>query len=156
MSLIGTRIPPRFRNALFLVLSISWCTGLLFFTMSRWFTIEGDFGPEPHPWQQPLLKIHGAAAFFMLMAFGALLVSHLPAAWRTRRSRWLGLSLIGCLSFMALTGWSLYYVASEVVRPWLANLHALVGSLIPVLLVAHMLRGRFSRKKRARIKVVSD
>lgn len=137
-------MPKRLRRSFYLVLATSWITGITFFVLSRWMQVEGDFGLEQHPWQSPLLKIHGAAAFLMLMAIGALLINHVPATWRTHRSRGFGLTLVVGVSLMIVTAWSLYYAADEQWRPILGNVHAAIGVTLPLILGIHIWRGRRS------------
>lgn len=141
MALITSRIPLRVRLGLFTALATSWVSGIGFFALSRWFTVDGDFGPEKHPWQQPLLTVHGGAAFIMMLAFGALLVAHVPLAWRLNRLRVLGLSLVSMLGLQMTTGYLLYYLADDSAREIISNLHAANGFALPFLLAAHIVCG---------------
>lgn len=142
MHLIKLRMHMSLRKGLYGVLALSLCTGVAFYILSRWVEVEGEFGPQKHPWQFPLLKIHGASAFLMLMGIGAMFAQHVPAAWRTRRSRPLGIVIIAALSFMAISAWCLYYIANEQWRPLLGTVHASVGVSLPVLLAFHIVGGR--------------
>ena len=63
MAVITSRIPVFYRWFLYTITAASWLTGLMFFVLSRWFMVEGEFGPEKHPWQFPILMAHGASAF---------------------------------------------------------------------------------------------
>ena len=146
MSKIGFRIPLTYRAILFIGLASSWCTGLIFYYMNNWVTVEGAFGPMKHPAQQFVIMGHGAAAFVMLMCFGVLVVNHLPSAWRLRRSRYLGITLTTLFSFQIITAYILYYIAREESRALISNLHALSGASIPIILVGHIIRGRMQRR----------
>ncbi|MCB1579170.1 MAG: hypothetical protein KDI81_18025 [Xanthomonadales bacterium] len=143
-------MPAGLRRGLYAVLALSWASGIVYFVLSRWLQVDGEFGPEKHPWQFPLLKIHGAAAFLMLMAIGAMLVNHVPATWRTRRSRGLGLSLVAGVALMVISAWCLYYAADEYWRPILGNIHAAIGFALPLILAIHILRGRRSARAKHR------
>ncbi len=143
------RFPVWLRRMFYAVLATSWITGITFFVLSRWLQVEGEFGPEKHPWQFPVLQIHGAAAFLMLMAIGSLLTSHVPSGWRTFRSRRLGITLVTGVSFMAISAWVLYYAAGENLRPIIGNLHASVGVSLPLLLTLHIWHGRRHARERA-------
>jgi len=142
MHLIKLRMHLSLRRSLYCALAVSLCTGVAFYILSRWVEVEGEFGPQKHPWQFPLLKIHGAAAFLMLMGIGAMFAQHVPAAWRTRRSRPLGIVIIVALSFMAISAWCLYYIANDQWRPILGTVHAVVGVSLPILLTFHIVGGR--------------
>jgi len=146
MSKIGFRIPLTYRAILFFGLASSWCTGLTFYYMNNWVTVEGAFGPMKHPAQQFVIMGHGAAAFVMLMCFGVLAVNHLPAAWRLRRSRYLGIALTTLFSFQIITAYILYYIAGEESRALISNLHTLSGASIPIVLIGHIIRGRIQRR----------
>lgn len=146
MSRIGFRIPLTYRAILFGGLAGSWFTGLTFYYMNNWVTVEGAFGPMKHPAQQFVIMGHGAAAFIMLMCFGVLVVNHLPSAWRLRRSRYLGITLTTLFSFQIITAYVLYYIAGEESRALVSNLHAFSGASIPIVLIGHIIRGRMQRR----------
>ncbi len=146
MSKIGFRIPIKYRFILFGALASSWCTGLTFYYLNNWVTIESTFGATKHPAQQFVLMGHGAAAFVMLMCFGVLLVNHLPAAWRLKRSRYLGITLTSLLSFQVITAYLLLYIANEESRTLISNLHAISGASIPLVLIGHIIIGRVHRR----------
>lgn len=148
MAFITSRIPWRFRLGLFTTLTVAWCSGVCFFVLSRWFAIDGEFGPEKHPWQQPALMIHGAAAFFMMMGYGALLFAHVPLAWRLHRLRFLGLGLVTAIGLQMLTGYLLYYLANEELRILISNIHAAIGFSLPFLLASHVIIGNRTRVTR--------
>lgn len=148
MRKIAVKIPPLYRRGLFFVLFISWCTGIGFFILSHWITVDGPFGPEKHPWQYPALQIHGAAAFFMLMAFGSIIASHLPMSWKTRRLRVLGILMISALSLQIIGAYLLYYLSNEDIRFWVANFHAALGLTLPAILFTHITVGIKTRGQR--------
>jgi hypothetical protein len=120
-------------------------------SLRRWGSVEGDFGPEAHPWQQSALEIHGAAAFTMLMLVGAILVVHVPAAWRNVGARNHGLPLAIVLLTLVVTAWCMYYLDDPAVRDWTALIHLGFGLALPVLLSVHVLVGRVTRVTNARI-----
>jgi hypothetical protein len=146
MNRINYRIPIKYRAILFTALGGSWCTGLTFYYLNRWVTIESTFGATKHPAQTFVLMAHGASAFLMLMCFGVLLVNHLPAAWRLNRSRYLGLVLTTLIAFQIITAYMLYYIADEESRVFISNLHAASGASIPFFLISHLIIGRKHRK----------
>ena len=146
MSRIGFRIPKLYRYLLFTFLTLSWLTGSAFYYLNNWGEIEGPFGPEKHPAQFPILMAHGAGAFLVLISFGAILTSHVPAGWKLGRSRYMGLTLVVLVTFQIVTAYLLYYVAWAEGRTVLANLHATVGFSLPFLLMIHIWIGRKNRR----------
>jgi MFS family permease len=140
--MIRMHMSTRLRRSLYALLALSWVSGVVYFVLSRWMQVDGEFGLQKNPWQFPLLKVHGAAAFLMLMAIGAMLVNHVPASWRTHRSRGFGLTLVVGVSLMVISAWCLYYAADEYWRPILGNIHAAIGFALPLILAIHIWRGR--------------
>jgi len=147
MPLIRMRLPTLLRRMFYAVLIGSWLTGTIFFVLSRFVEIEGEFGPEKHPWQSPVLAAHGAFAFLMLLAIGSLWLNHVPVGWRSRRSRRLGITLIVATALMVVSGWVLYYAASEALRPWIGNVHFALGLLLPATVAVHIVVGRQARRR---------
>jgi uncharacterized membrane protein YfcA len=100
-------------------------------------------GELPHPLEAWSLRLHGLAAFAGLFVLGLLAAAHIPQGWRlSHRRRWAGqrssgvqLCVIGAL--LALTGYLLYYFASEAVRPALGWAHTIVGVTMGVLIASH-------------------
>lgn len=145
MAYIDVRIPQNYRRLLYTILALSWVTGIVFFILSRFITVEGDFGPEKHPWQFPVLMIHGAAAFAVMMAYGSVMMNHISATWRLKRLRGFGITLTIVLLFQVISAYLLYYLSSDEVRGVFANLHALVGLSFPLILTIHIVTGRRER-----------
>jgi len=111
-------------------------------------TIEGDFGPEKHPLQFPTLQLHGASAFLMMMSFGAMLAAHLPASWKTKRSRNIGITLASVVGLQMIGGYCLYYLSGEDIRQWISWFHLSLGVSLPLILSSHVVVGRRSRRAR--------
>jgi len=114
---------------------------------------EGELVPE---WQNELrrlvleawaMKVHGAAAFVMLVATGAMLTHHMRRGWTLARNRASGASVIGSLALLTLTGYALYYVVADATRPPVSVAHWFVGLALAPLLVVHIVAGRRSRKR---------
>lgn len=141
MAYIHVKIPLNFRTALFIFVGLSWITGLTFYILDGWFMVEGEFGPEKHPWQQTFLLLHGVSAFVMMIFYGAILFSHVPSTWRLNRLRNIGLTLAIVVGFQVISAWLLYYLGSEEVRDVVSNLHTLVGFTLPIVLTIHIIHG---------------
>jgi hypothetical protein len=151
MARINLKIPWRFRGVLFALLALSWLTGVTFFAMNRWVAVEGDFGLEKHPAQMIFLKVHGASAFLMMISYGYMLATHVPAGYRSKRQRLLGLILVGAQGFLIISAYGLYYSGGETFRPLISYAHFSVGLIFPVLLATHIYYGR--KRKRNSIAV---
>lgn len=142
MARINLKIPWRYRTWLFAFIMLSWVTGVTFFILNRWVEIEGEFGPEKHPAQATFLKVHGASAFLMMICYGYLLATHVPAGYRSRRQRVLGLGLVAAQGFLILTAYGLYYVGGDDFHALLGYAHASVGLVFPFLLATHVIAGK--------------
>ena len=134
------RLDPRFRNALyaaFATLLITGCAWLL----ADW---RKDASADDL-WQESaayLLMLHGGAAMATLMLLGALVPLHVQRAWRSRRNRTTGVAMMTFNVTLIATAFGLYYLGSEVIRPWISDLHIAGGVLLPVMFLAHLMIGR--------------
>lgn len=98
--------------------------------------LAGGNGELPHPAEPWLMRLHGAAAFAALFASGLMSGHHIPLAWRQahrprhaaqRRS---GLLICASAALVVLSGYALYYLVSEALRPALGWAHAGCGTLL--------------------------
>ena len=120
---------------------------LLLVTGTVWlavhYSVGAGAGDLPHPLEAWSLRLHGLAAFAGLFMLGALAAAHIPQGWRlSQRRRWAGqrssgvmLCVIGGL--LALSGYLLFYFASEAVRPALGWAHAAIGLTMAALIASH-------------------
>lgn len=146
MSKISLTISQHYRYFFYSVLSVSFITGIAFWLMRRFAMVEGDFGPESHFLQYPLLQIHGLSAFIMLMSLGAIFASHIPKTWSSQRARKSGISILSITIFSLLTAYSLYYLVSEDWHELLSNAHTILGIFLPLILFIHIKLARRARK----------
>jgi len=110
--------------------------------------VEGEFGLQKHPWQYNVLRVHGAAAFMMMIAYGFLLGSHVPSGWKQKRQRKTGLLLVFAQGFIIVSAYILYYAGDEF-RSVVSWAHASTGFVFPLLLAMHIRSGRQYRKQQA-------
>jgi hypothetical protein len=108
-----------------------------------------DFGPQAHPMEPWVLRVHGAAAMAGLIVYGSLLPIHIRRAWTLRRNIVLGIGLIAIMLILTLTGYLLYYAGGEHSRGVISALHWAVGLAVPALLAWHVVSGR--RQARAQL-----
>ena len=129
-----------------------YATGtLLLLTGAAWlavhYSVGAGAGELPHPIEAWSLRLHGLGAFGALFVLGALAAAHIPQGWRlSHRRRWAGqrqsgLTLCVLGGLLALSGYLLYYFATEAVRPALGWAHTLAGLAMGACLAAHR-RGR--------------
>jgi hypothetical protein len=141
MKRIALRFPSWAKLGFATSLLLSLSTGLGWFILNRWGELEGEFGPEKHPWIAPLSKAHGAAAFIALISFGMILSAHVPVGWRAGWSRRSGLLLVFSIGISVVSAWALYYVGSDQLRPMITWLHLASGLSLPLLIALHVWSG---------------
>jgi hypothetical protein len=95
-----------------------------------------------------LLKFHGAAAFAMLVAVGAMWVHHARRGLAIARNRISGISIIAMLALLIMTGYALYYLVTDLTRTPISMAHWLVGVAFVPLFIAHLMIGRRGWKVR--------
>lgn len=88
------------------------------------------------------MKLHGAAAMLALWLVGTLLQLHIRRGLAAGRNLTAGWSMIGLLMVLSLTGYALYYLASEESRPFWSVAHWAFGLLLPPLVWLHVVTGR--------------
>ncbi len=105
------------------------------------YTRAADTLPSPvEPW---LMRAHGLGAFAALFVLGALASAHVPRGWRLaerlgwQQQRRTGLVLCTFAAALALTGYLLYYLAPENLRPALGWVHSALGAAMAVLVAVH-------------------
>jgi hypothetical protein len=117
-------------------------SGALWLTFHHFYRIPGEFGERAHPLELWWLRLHGLMAFAVLAALGALLPIHARRAWMLGKNRVTGLTMEGVFCWLAITGYALYYFASDANEAWLPLLHWIVGLPLPLMLVVHIRHGR--------------
>ncbi len=146
MNRIALHFPRWAKAILYGNILLSLLTGSTWFALHRWGQIEGEFGPEKHPLEPWLIKIHGASAFLILIGFGYLLASHVHVGWRSRRNRVLGVTLLSTICLLIFTGYLLYYASADGFREGVSWTHLLTGLSLPVTLGLHVWWGHRRRK----------
>lgn len=97
----------------------------------------------PHPWEHPLMQLHGLAVIGFLFALGALSPVHMPRGWRERRNLGSGVSLIAVAAVLAGSGYALYYWVDDRTHLWVGALHTVTGVVLAAVFAVHW-RGRYS------------
>jgi hypothetical protein len=144
-ALLGPRLGPLSRRAVYGLCLLLLITGAAWLVLHTWLRVEGPFGPEHHPLEVWLMRLHGLLALPALSGLGVLLPMHVWPAWRPRRRRTSGLVLLAACAVLALGGWALYYVADEMARPWVSVSHWVLGLALPALVLAHIIGARRER-----------
>ena len=117
----GLRPSPWQRQGLALLAALLVVSGAGWLALH--YSLGAGNGELPHPAEPWLMRLHGAAAFAALFAAGVLSGHHIPAAWRQaqrprqRTQRRSGLLICASAALVVLSGYALYYLAPEALRP---------------------------------------
>ena len=139
-------LPRRHERLIYLAVAVLVLSGLVW--------LAGRYGlrpdPElPHPLEAWALKLHGAAAMLGLLALGSVLPQHVRFAWRARRNRMSGATILSLAGALIVTGYGLYYAADENLRPWISLGHWGSGLVLPAGMIWHVVAGRRKKKRAA-------
>lgn len=141
----GLRLSARHRGWFHGTFLVLFASGAGWWVLHRWLQVQGDFGPQPHPAQRPLMLIHGAAAMLALVILGTLVPLHMKRGWRARLNRANGIMLIAFVGLLTLTGYGLYYAGGESLRSVAGTAHTTLGLALPFAVIWHIVRGRSVR-----------
>lgn len=131
---------------IYAVLGTTWGSGVFWLIFHYFFRGHGEFGDEPHPWEHPLIVLHGAGAFAALWLAGWLWSTHIVPWWNSRNRRNSGIALVVLGAALVVSGYLLYYVSGDELRHGVALLHWSIGLLLAVPALVHALRsGRYRR-----------
>lgn len=130
------------RRVLYGLLGLLLVSGLLWLWAHYFLTGVNDFGTIMSPLEHWSMQLHGAIVFPFSFIVGSLLLQHMRRAHKAGANRVSGWSMVALLSILALTGYGLYYLASEESRPWWSLIHWLLGCSLPILICLHILLGR--------------
>lgn len=136
------RFPRLHKRALYAVFALLWLSGALWLGFHYFLRVPGEFGAAAHPLEKWWLRLHGLMGFAMLVAIGSVLPIHVRRAWHLHKNRTTGGLMQAVLLWLALTGYALYYFATDANAAWLPLLHWVVGLALPLMLIWHIQRGR--------------
>ena len=140
-SAAGSRLTPRLRSAVYLLLVVLVVSGTAWLIAHLCRPQDALPGPI-EPWS---MKVHGGAAMAFLFLGGALQYRHILPAWSLRRTRVAGMSTCASFVALAMTGYGLYYFDGDVWHRLTERLHWAAGIALPALLALHIAMGRKAR-----------
>lgn len=117
-------------------------TGLLWLPAHFMMRSVGEFDEIIHPLEPWSMKLHGAGAMIALFFVGSLMNSHIRRAIRVGHNLESGWSMIAVLLALVITGYGLYYLASENSRPIWSAVHWIIGLAFPLVFILHIVLGK--------------
>ena len=134
------QLPPWQRLGLYASLAAVTVTGLAWLIVH--FGADSGENMAALAGKQWAVRLHAAAALWLLVLLGSLMPLHMRAAWRAGRNRWGGAGLSALMAVLTLTGYLLWYAPEGAARQWAEWLHWAVGCGVPLALVVHIWWGR--------------
>ena len=133
------------RRTLDVTCTILWVSGVVWLVLQLFFRTTNEFGTVPHPWQPPILVVHGVAALLTLFVVGWVAGSHVEARLRFSSNRNSGIALLVFALLLGVTGFASFYLTDESLRTGTATIHEVLGTLALIPVIVHWLGQR--RKK---------
>jgi hypothetical protein len=143
-------VPLWFRYELWLCATgaLLWLSGIGYLTSHYMIARVRGFADALHPSEIWWLRLHGAALLGFLVAFGAMIPTHMRATWRGRVNRGSGLSMVSLVVILVVTGYGLYYAADENIRPWISAAHWAIGLAAAAAILLHRALGQRATESR--------
>jgi len=113
-------------------------TGVLWLIAHYALGHQDAMGDVRHPLEAWALKLHGAAAFLALIAFGSVLAQHAPTGLRLRQNLASGIAILAAAIALTATGYWLYYFVDDRTRALVSAAHWMVGVAAIGLVLLHL------------------
>ncbi len=123
-------------------------TGLAWIILHYFFSVHTAWGVTPSPWEAIVLSGHGASMQLFLLLWGSLFSNHINLGLRQSRNRITGWCLLCLLATLTLSGWMLYYLSNEELRPLVSLLHWGSGLLVVPLFFWHPYQKKIKRQSK--------
>ncbi len=136
------KLTRNFKSIFYLFFTSLYLTGVSWWCFEKFVHVKGAFGEDHHPYQQLILRIHGAIAYFTLLVVGYLIHSHIRPGLKSRKKRslktgWMMIIVTGSLiasSAMDLFG------PEGLTHDFLVGLHWYLGLAFPLFLGTHLFK----------------
>ncbi len=117
-----------------------WLSGCAWLAAHYFFAQVTDFGVLPHPWEAPLLHLHGWLGGAGVFLLGFVTARHVTDRCLQPIRRLSGWSMVGVAALLLLTGYALYYTTGGV-HDGAALLHEVIGAPAILFAITHWRRG---------------
>lgn len=138
------------RSWIYAVALAVWCTGAVWLWFHYFVKSVDSLGFEvPHPVEKWSLIAHALVSSYAIWWFGTLWNDHIKAGWKAGVQRWSGGTLVGFVSWLAMTGYPLYYIVNDTWRDRVSLLHWTMGLGAVAAFLLHLPRvtARHRRKR---------
>ena len=139
------RMPRGQRLGVYLTVGALWLSGCLWLGLDQFFAKRGPFGVTPHPWEAPLLLLHGVAAILSMYLFGWITARHVLRWWPGHLRRLSGGALAAFLAVLIVSGFALFFLIDDESQHIAAAIHEVLGLGVTVFAIQHWFFGRGRR-----------
>jgi hypothetical protein len=133
------RMSTPLRLTLYLGAAILWLTGALWLVLHWFYAPRSAFGPLPHPWEPPLMRVHGLVAVGVVFLLGVITTAHIAERWAGERRRRSGIVLAALAVVLVLSGYALYYT-TDTAHGVASFVHEVLGLAALGFALGHWLR----------------
>ncbi len=143
------RLSKRERIVYYTVFLILFLSGVIWLVLHYLCNSVGEFGIMSHPLESKMLCIHGFAAFGFAFIFGNIWAMHVKFGIQKKYKKNFKSGIINAflVIILMITGLLLYYTGSDMLRPTASTLHWICGILLFIVIVLHILMGKYRNAK---------
>ena len=140
--------PKLFLKLLMLTFAVLWLSGILLYPSMAVFKLEWEYdwlmdsGLASGSIRQTFTTLHAIAGWLMVWFIGTLWTIHLRTHWRRYENRKSGSLFSFSWLILTLSALGIYYFGNQEMSYLSTLIHALVGLIMPLLLVQHVMTGR--------------
>ena len=136
------RLSPAQRSCIYVIVGALWLTGCAWLILDRFFVRRGPFGAMPHPWEAPLLLVHGVIAISSMYLFGWITARHVLRWWPARMRRVSGGGLALFTAVLIVSGFALFFLTDDAWIRYSAVGHEVLGLAVTFFAVRHWIYRR--------------
>jgi hypothetical protein len=143
---VGSLLSRRISMALLLALASLWMSGVLWLVLHYLLATPGEFGETRHPFEAPVLLVHGLVAMLVLFVLGWFTARHAQPV-RSGQRRPSGWWLAVAMAALVATGCLQLFLVGDALHSVLSLGHEVLGAALVLPVLVH--GGRFSALRRA-------
>jgi hypothetical protein len=125
------------RGWVYLLLGVLWLSGVVWLCLDQFFSTRGPFGKTPHPWEQPIVLLHGIIAIASMYLLGWISAQHVSHWWSKRLRRVTGALLCTFLGVLIVSGFALFFISDDHWQRIAAVIHEISGLGVTPIAVQH-------------------
>jgi len=125
---------------------LAYGSGLVLFILSRWIRVTTIVGEQHLPMERWIRVGHSTLTYFVVLAVGYLVKSHILPGLKQRKKRISGISILFLFGTLLGTALITLYAGEGEWVASVALIHALIGILSPLLLLGHLFNRRVSSR----------